>query len=283
MPVERGLSDPQHHAAADLGVADHASPAHFLLTGLELRLDHCQRLPAGRGQRQRRWKHQPEADERDVTDHQLRREWKLAELASVHALEHDHARVVAQFLRQLPVADIERDHPTHTALEQAVREAARGGADIEAIHPGRIDAEHVERMCELLAATRDEGRLGYELYLGVLGHLLPGFFVAAHATGHDERLGLGPRLGQSALDEQDVEPFPCRAVGHVPCTVLRFSGFERLIDHPPPPTLPRGGKRYQRNRRGWETELGRIGTDLSALLPKHNANRSRSPVRDRSG
>ena len=31
-------------------------------------------------------------------------------------------------------------------MEQAVREAARGGADIEAIHPGRIDAEHVERL-----------------------------------------------------------------------------------------------------------------------------------------
>src|SRR5450759_5991073 len=103
MPVERGLGYLAHNAAANLGVSDHAYPPHFFLTGLELRLDHCQCLPTRRGQCQRRWKYKHEADEGNVADDQLRREGEIGELAGVRALEHDHARVVPEFLGQLSV------------------------------------------------------------------------------------------------------------------------------------------------------------------------------------
>ena len=74
------------------------------------------------------------------------------------ALEHDDAGVVPQPRVELPVADVERDHARRAALEQDVGEAAGRRADVEAVEARGVDAEHVERVRELLAAARDVGR-----------------------------------------------------------------------------------------------------------------------------
>ena len=54
---------------------------------------------------------------------------------------------------ELAVTNVERDHPCGSALEQAVGEAAGRGAQVEAVLSGRIDAERVERLRELLSAA----------------------------------------------------------------------------------------------------------------------------------
>ena len=81
------------------------------------------------------------------------------EIARVDALAHVDARVVAELVGELAVADVDRDDARGAALEQAVGEAAGGRADVEAALALRRDAERVERdAVELVAAARDEAR-----------------------------------------------------------------------------------------------------------------------------
>ena len=63
------------------------------------------------------------------------------ERAGVAALEHRHARVLAEPPVELAVGDVERDHGRGPALEQAVGEAAGRGADVEAAAARRVDLE----------------------------------------------------------------------------------------------------------------------------------------------
>ena len=133
------------------------------------------------------------------------------ELAGVRALEHGHARVVAQPLVELAVADVERDHARGAALEQDVGEAAGRGADVERVTPGRVDAELVERVRELVAAARDEPRRPLDDELRRFVHLLAGLLVAVDEARHHERLRLRAALGEPALDEEDVEPLRTRS------------------------------------------------------------------------
>ena len=60
-------------------------------------------------------------------------------------------------------------------------------------------------MRELLAAARDVRRRSLDRELGVLLDLLAGLVVAVDEPGEHERLGLRARLGEPALDEEDVE------------------------------------------------------------------------------
>ena len=106
---------------------------------------------------------------------------------------------------ELAVADVDGDHAGGAALEQDVAEAAGGGAEVEAVEPGRFDAERVEPVLELLAAAGDVRGAALDRELGRLVHLLARLLVARHLAGHHERLRLRPRLGEPALDENDVE------------------------------------------------------------------------------
>ena len=80
------------------------------------------------------------------------------QLAGVEALDHGHPRILAQAAVELPVADVDRDHPRSAALQQAVGEAAGRGADVEAVAPGDVEPERVERVLELDPAAGDEAR-----------------------------------------------------------------------------------------------------------------------------
>ena len=152
------VGDLAQHARADCRVADDAALADVLAAGLELRLHEHDGLPARRGERSAGGSAIRTRDERHVADDELRRERELGERARVRPLEHDDARVVAQPLVQLPVADVDGDHARGAALQQDVGEAAGRGADVEAVEARRIDAERVERVRELLAAARDVRR-----------------------------------------------------------------------------------------------------------------------------
>ena len=110
-----------------------AALPHPLAPDLELGLDHRQAVPALGRARERRGQSLAQRDERDVGDDEVGRVGQRAglERARVHALDHRHARVVADLPVKLPVGHVERDHARGAALEQAVGEAAGGGADVE--------------------------------------------------------------------------------------------------------------------------------------------------------
>ena len=134
------------------------------------------------------------------------RERKLAQRPRVRPLEHRDPRVVAQARVQLAVADVERDHARRPALQEHVREAARGRADVQGVPPANVEAEHFERVLELLAAARDEARRPVERELLVVVHLGARLVEAGHEARHHQGLRLRPRLREAALDQQDVQP-----------------------------------------------------------------------------
>jgi hypothetical protein len=70
----------------------------------------------------------------------------------------------------LSPADVDGDHGGRTALEEAIREPARGRPGIERHHPLHVDGEAVESGVELLPAAADEagGRAGDDNRLGRL-------------------------------------------------------------------------------------------------------------------
>ena len=70
--------------------------------------------------------------------------------AGVQALDHGHARVLAQARVDLAVGDVDGGDPRGAALEQAVGEAAGGGADVDAVVAGEVDPERVERVSSLI-------------------------------------------------------------------------------------------------------------------------------------
>ena len=94
-----------------LGVAHHAAAAHVLAPGLELRLDHRQRVEALGRARQHGREHLAQRDEADVDHDQVGRVGQLRRLQRprVDALDHRHPRVLAQRPVELAVGDVERD------------------------------------------------------------------------------------------------------------------------------------------------------------------------------
>ena len=87
-------------------------------------------------------------------------EWQVGWLqrAGVEALDHSHARVLAKPQIELAEGDVDRRDPGGPALQEAVGEAARRGADVKAVAPGDVDAERLEGVLELDAAARDIAR-----------------------------------------------------------------------------------------------------------------------------
>ena len=134
-----------------------------------------------------------------------RRKRERLECPRVRPLDDGDPRVGAKLRVELPATHVERYDPRCASLEQAVGEAARRGADVEAVRVGRVDAECVERVRELLAASRNEWRRPLDRELGVLVDLLAGLCVAGDEAGQHERLRLRARLREAALDEEDIE------------------------------------------------------------------------------
>src|SRR6185312_11374385 len=94
-PGKCGLGDLTRDSRANRGVA-HDALCGLAATGLELRLDEHDRLPAGLREPQRRGQGRPNGDERDVADDELRRERQRLEGARVRPFEHRHAWIAAQ-------------------------------------------------------------------------------------------------------------------------------------------------------------------------------------------
>jgi len=149
----------------DRGVADDAV-ADLAAAGLELRLDqgHDQ-AAAGAEALGHRPKDPVQRDERNVDHREIhgRGQHAGSQRTGVGPLHGDDPRVVAQGLGELAAAHVHRVHAARSPLQQQVREAARGRADVQTCQPDRLDAERVERGPELQPASRDERRRRFHL------------------------------------------------------------------------------------------------------------------------
>src|SRR4029079_5981290 len=135
-PGSRPGAEVAQDAAAHSGVSDDTL-RHVAAPRLELRFDEDERLPAGRREPDRRRQHAGRGDERDVARDQLGRERQRVQVPRIDALEHGDAVVVAQPWLELPAPAVERDPPCRAALQEAVRDPAGRGAEVDAVLPAR--------------------------------------------------------------------------------------------------------------------------------------------------
>ena len=130
-------------------------------------------------------------------------------MARVELFLDDDAGIVAEFPDQLIRPDIDGVDAQGTALEEAVREAAGGCADVDADPTGRVNLEGVERALEFQPAAANETGLvldcersiGCELGAGLVEHPI----AAADFAGQDEAFGLFAGVAEAAEDEELVK------------------------------------------------------------------------------
>ena len=201
------MPEPVKRAAVHHRIAHDATPRHIRLPRLELRLDQDERLPAALGEGEDRRQNGPDADEGDVAGDELRRERQLGEVPRVRPLEHRHALVRPHARIELTVADVHCDHPGRAALEQAVREATGRRPDIDAVEAGDVEPQNGEGVVELLPSARDEARRLLDRERGGVLHLHAGLLEAGDAAREHERLRLRAALGETALDQENVEAY----------------------------------------------------------------------------
>ena len=205
--IERPLPELVEHAPADGFVADDAAARHIGGTGLELGLEQDHALRAGGKARGDGGKHLAERNEGDVGDEQVEGR-ELGEVAGVRAFHGGDARVLAQALVELPTAHIDGDDGDSATLQEAIGEAAGGGANVEAAEAVRLDAEGVEGGFELAAAAADVGldlgEVERRAFVEHGGGFHEGERSAAGAPGHDQPPGGLARLGEAPVDEQLV-------------------------------------------------------------------------------
>ena len=134
---------------------------------------------------------------------------------------------------ELPPPHVDGVDLRRTALEQAVGEAAGGGPHVEAGEAVGIDAEVVERPFELESAAAHEAGRPVEVDPGVgrdeRPRLVDPLAADAHPPGHDEAPRLGAALGQSPLDEQDVEARLGWARAHRPAPARTVTAFVTMM------------------------------------------------------
>src|SRR5579864_3214651 len=94
-----------------------------------------------------------------VAHGQIEPHWKIlgSKISRVHAFADHHAWVVAQLPIELAVANVDRPHARRAALEQAIGEAAGGGADVETSAALHVDGPVIERRRQLVTAAADVG------------------------------------------------------------------------------------------------------------------------------
>ena len=187
----------------------HPAAPHVGALGLELGLHERQHVGAGAQRAEHGGQHEGQRYEGHVDHRKVGGRVEGLERARVRALAHLDARVVAQLLRELPVARVDGHDLARAALEQAVGESAGRRADVEAAQPAHVDAGAVEGVRELLAAAAHERRRLAHLDGRTLGDRLRGprrdRAIDAHVARHHERAGALTRGREATLDECNVE------------------------------------------------------------------------------
>src|SRR4051812_47442797 len=119
---------------------------------------------------------------------------------------------------QLAVPHVNRINAGRSLLQQTVGEAARGGADISADAPCRVDVEGVERVRKLHAAAADVWVARLKVERQVFGDELAGLRGLGAGNGHLAGEHEGARLltagRMASADEELVESHAGNAHGH---------------------------------------------------------------------
>src|SRR5829696_495315 len=210
------------HGDVYLLVSYEASPPYGFGTCFELGLHEQYRLPQLWCGRAQTFERDRQGDKRKVGHEEvgLERQILPSQPAHVGPLHNGDARVVTQRPVELAVADIDRQHPLCSSLQENVGKSSRRCSRIDArasLHP---HAKPVDSRVEFLAGARDEAifRVDKEGFAwgdaqARLGH---DPVANSHAAGEDKTLGPAPALGETPLDEQGVQPLagPLRATLH---------------------------------------------------------------------
>ena len=182
----------------------------MLASGLELGLNERDDTAAVREGADDWRQNQAQRDEGDIARREGGDERQVLGLheAGVEALAPPDARIVLELLVELVVADIDGGHARRPVLEEAVGEAARRSADVEAVEPFHREAEVDEGPFELLAAATHEAGFRGERDLGVLGEgvarLCRGLAVHAHFASENKALRHFAALSEAARHDKLV-------------------------------------------------------------------------------
>jgi hypothetical protein len=130
-------------------------------------------------------------------------------MAGIGFFHDDHARVLPQFPCELPLPYIHGEDPGGPVLQQAVREAAGGRAQIERDQPGHVESKMDQGVFQLVPAAADvffpgiEGERvgGFDRVAG----LACGLKVDADLAGEDKAFGLFAAFTKAAFNQGMVE------------------------------------------------------------------------------
>ena len=199
-----------------LGVAHHAFLPDVAAPRLELRLDQRHDLSRVFQQMLRRLQHLLQGYERHVDRGEVQQFPNIlgADVADIRPLHIHHPRVVPELPRELPVSDVDGIDLRRAVLERAVREAARGRADVGHDPARKGNPEDLQRLFELQPAPAHIGkRVAQNTELRILLHHRPGLVnllpVHQDEARHQRRLRLLAALDEPALYQQYVQPFFC--------------------------------------------------------------------------
>lgn len=183
-------------------IADDASFADVLASGLELRLDEedefesCAYRGSSSDCLQERRQDEGSGDEGDVHGEEGDVGGQIAgiEEAGIGALHEDDARIVAERLGDLAITGVDGENTLGAVLQHAVGEAAGGGANVETEAPAQIDVPVSEGSFELESATADVAQIAAEEADGGIGGdrvagLIEFLLIDEDAAGEDEGLG----------------------------------------------------------------------------------------------
>jgi hypothetical protein len=135
------------------------------------------------------------------------------QVAGIDAVHHHHPGIVHQLGVQLMVPHVHRVDAARAVLEQAIGEAAGGGARIQTDFVLHAQLEMLEGALQLFAAPAHETLRRFQIEHGVGGVGMPGFArgLAGHLdlAGADEALRALAAVRQPALHHQLIQSYPC--------------------------------------------------------------------------
>ena len=151
-PTARAASPAEHQRLQPVvGVPHDPTLPHPAAPQFELRLHQREQVEARRGAGDHRGQHLGEGDEREVHHDQVGPvlQGRGVQPPGVHPFHHDHAAILTQPPVELSVADVHAGHPGRPVLQQAVREPAGGGPQVQRAPALDLDVEALERPLEL--------------------------------------------------------------------------------------------------------------------------------------
>ena len=136
-------------AGVDFGVSNHSVAADLAAPGLKLGLDESDNGLSGLEVGGCGGDNHPKGYEGNVDDDEVDGLGEVEGVAGVELFDDDDAEIVTEFLVELAVSDVDGVDLLRAALEEAVGEAAGGGADVEPGHSRGVDSEGVEGVGQL--------------------------------------------------------------------------------------------------------------------------------------